>query len=388
MQHTLGAVEKISIRRKAQDMMLQYGIIDWICSVLRDSHKLKEYTLEYVTALLMNLALRTEGKRRCEACKSELLKILKSLLDKENAQIRTHINGTLYSLFTSVPIKLEARVLFCCYHLQQKMGFVDHLERRLDTDDENMARQITYMLSQLEADSSEACPSDEEDAAGDESEEDISYYAEEGDDISPGGRGTMAAGEELLLSEFLATTEEALQQSKTISQQLAGNGPEEVVEERKDRPVTPINGLPDNRPSIDSRIPSAMRARPKIPRTPIPMEKLEQAKRENEELYKNAMHIHKNEFANKKKQLNKHGNDRVDEGQKMGMHSSKEEEPLPHPIITEATRQKVIRSEAKNREERKWAREVKKDMHHGVLKRKDMDQLTNVSLNQVNCRNI
>lgn len=110
MQHTLGAVEKISIRRKSQDIMLQYGIIDWICSVMRNSTKLKEYTLEYVTALLMNLALRTEGKKKCEIVKTELLKILKTLLDKENQQIRTHINGTLYSLFTSMPIKLEARV--------------------------------------------------------------------------------------------------------------------------------------------------------------------------------------------------------------------------------------------------------------------------------------
>ena len=90
--------------------MLQYDIVDWICSVMRNSPKLKEYTLEYVTALLMNLVLRTEGKKKCENSKQEILKILQSLLDKENAQIRTHINGTLYSLFNSVEIKLEARV--------------------------------------------------------------------------------------------------------------------------------------------------------------------------------------------------------------------------------------------------------------------------------------
>ena len=110
MHHTLGAVEKISIKRKSQDIMLQYNIIEWICSVLRNAQKLKEYTLEYVTALLMNLALRTEGKRKCENPKLEMLKIVKPLLDKDNMQVRTHINGTLYSLFTDAVINREARV--------------------------------------------------------------------------------------------------------------------------------------------------------------------------------------------------------------------------------------------------------------------------------------
>ena len=110
MQHTLGAVEKISIKRKAQDIMLQFNIIEWILSVLRIAIKLREFTLEYVTALLMNLALRTEGKKKCEDPKLEMLKILKPLLDKDNTQIKTHINGTLYSLFTCSSIKKEARV--------------------------------------------------------------------------------------------------------------------------------------------------------------------------------------------------------------------------------------------------------------------------------------
>ena len=258
------------------------------------------------------------------------------------------------------------------------MGFGEHLEKLLNSSsDPNIARQITYMLGQLENEAAEQCSSDEEDAAADESEEDISYYAEDGDETIAGPKGTVAAGEELLLSEFLATTEDALQQSKTISQQMASNGPEEIVEppEKKDRPVTPINGLLDNRPMIDSRIPSAMRARPKIPRTPIPMDKLEQAKKANEELFKNAMYIQKNENANKKKQLSRLP------GEEVKPTVVKEEEPLAHPIIPEATRQKMIRSEAKNRgEDRKLVKEVKKEGHYGSLKKKEMDRLANVSL--------
>jgi len=273
------------------------------------------------------------------------------------------------------------------------MGFTEDLEKLLtNSADQGIAKQITYMLGQLENDTSDSYPSDEEDNGGEESEEDISYYAEETDDLtSSNGKTGVVAGEELLLSEFLASTEEALQQSKTISQQMAISGPEEITEpeEKKDRPVTPINGLPENRPVIDSRIPSAMRARPKIPRTPIPIDRLEQAKKANEEFMKQATHIHINEHANKKKAA-RNTPEEISSGNKNTQPQlnslsgqSKEDEPIVHPMISEATRQKVIRSEAKNRtgeENKKSAKELKKDnnLHYGSLKKKDMDQLTNV----------
>lgn len=110
MQNALGVVEKISVRRKAQNVMIESNIIEWISKLLQIANKLKEFTLEYLTALLMNLSLRTEGKKRCERIKTELLKLLKSLFTTKSVQIQTHVNGTLYSLFTYAPIKLEARV--------------------------------------------------------------------------------------------------------------------------------------------------------------------------------------------------------------------------------------------------------------------------------------
>lgn len=110
MHNALGVIERLSVRRKAQNIMLQIGVINWICNSLKNFGRLEKYTLEYLTALLMNLVLRTEGKKRCEARKTELLTILKELLSNDDMQIRTYVNGTLYSLFASTPIKLEARV--------------------------------------------------------------------------------------------------------------------------------------------------------------------------------------------------------------------------------------------------------------------------------------
>jgi hypothetical protein len=44
---------------------------------------LSDYTLEYATALLMNLSLRAEGKNKCEEL-PEILQVLTELIESEN----------------------------------------------------------------------------------------------------------------------------------------------------------------------------------------------------------------------------------------------------------------------------------------------------------------
>ncbi len=283
MQNILCAVQKISVKRRAQDMMIGSGIIEWICRVLRNATRMQEYTLEYVTALLTNLALRTEGRKRCEDPRLEVLNVLKPLIQRDNPQIKTYINGTLYSLFTSRTLKEEAR----------KSGFPDLLQKMIRSQNEEIGNQLRFMLGQLQA-SDEEQPdygSDEEEKPGDETEDDISYCPEdEEEDKEMSGKG-IQTGEELLLGEFLASTEDALQQSRIISQQMASRkvSPTNLG---ADRPVTPVSGAAKNpMPPVDIRVPSAMRARPKIPRTPIPVERLEQVRKENTEILHNAVHV-------------------------------------------------------------------------------------------------
>ena len=218
MQNILGAVEKFSIKRRAQDVMIRFGIIEWVCKMLRNAKKLHEYTLEYVAALLMNLVLRTEGKRKCEDPRLEILCILKPLLERESQQIRTYINGTLYSLFTSAALKAEAK----------RTGFVDLLQRLMKGQNgDSISNQLKYMLAQLASEEAEECVSGDEEKVEDEADEDMSYFAEEEEeDKEIQGKG-VATGEELLMGEFIASTEDALQQSKTISQQLASQAPQE-----------------------------------------------------------------------------------------------------------------------------------------------------------------
>jgi hypothetical protein len=52
--------------------------------VLYQIRLILEYSFEYITALLMNLTLRSSGKKKCEKLKSKILIVLRDLMDHEN----------------------------------------------------------------------------------------------------------------------------------------------------------------------------------------------------------------------------------------------------------------------------------------------------------------
>uniref|UniRef100_A0A8C8EHQ5 LisH domain-containing protein ARMC9 n=1 Tax=Oncorhynchus tshawytscha TaxID=74940 RepID=A0A8C8EHQ5_ONCTS len=83
-ENVLGALQKLSLRRSQQSAMIEDGLIDWLVDELQDSDCLSDYTLEYAVALLMNLCLRTRGKRKCAENPKYVLKVLTDLLGHEN----------------------------------------------------------------------------------------------------------------------------------------------------------------------------------------------------------------------------------------------------------------------------------------------------------------
>lgn len=85
--------------------MIELDLIQWIVETIRQElDTLSDYSLEYATALMMNLSLRVIGKAKCEEI-PELLNVLGDLIENDNLQVRTHINGTLYSILTSHKLK-------------------------------------------------------------------------------------------------------------------------------------------------------------------------------------------------------------------------------------------------------------------------------------------
>lgn len=83
----LGALQKFSLRHKPQNDMIEAGLIEWIVTELQDIDNLSDYSIEYGTALLMNLALRTAGKLHAE--KVPILQVVNSLLEIDNMQVST-----------------------------------------------------------------------------------------------------------------------------------------------------------------------------------------------------------------------------------------------------------------------------------------------------------
>lgn len=98
---------------------------------------MSEYSLEYTTALLMNLCLRVQGKNMCENQGNEVLSVLSELMEHENFVVRTHVNGTLYSILTREKLRALAR----------EMGMQEMLEYLRGQSDEQLAKQIQYILT-------------------------------------------------------------------------------------------------------------------------------------------------------------------------------------------------------------------------------------------------
>ena len=90
--------------------------------------------MEYATALLMNLSLRNRGKDECEKLAPDLsiLKVLTDMMEHDNLQVRTHVNGTLYSILTRQSLKQQANA----------MGMLDMLAYLMKSSDEQMQRQV------------------------------------------------------------------------------------------------------------------------------------------------------------------------------------------------------------------------------------------------------
>ena len=81
---------------------------------------------------------------------------------------------------------------------------------------------------------------------------------------------------------------------------------------------------------LDRNLPSAMKSRPKIPRTPINEELLSMIRRENESIIAGSTHIRKNEDPNKKK--------KTMQPQQQPQHEIKTEVNIPENKVVEEKR--------------------------------------------------
>lgn len=194
-QNSLGVLQKLSLKKTAQINMIRLDVLDWLLKILKSTGEISNYTLEYSTALLMNLSLRTFGKEKLCKNANDVMNVMNKYISSENNQVRTYVNGTLYSILTRKPMK-EAAI---------KIGLEKKLKNVKNKADENIKRQINFILEQLKQEENN-CPTDEAEEEPDEqdsdSEEDsdISEFEDMEDVLNIQGQLT---GEDLLREKYL-----------------------------------------------------------------------------------------------------------------------------------------------------------------------------------------
>ncbi|CAL1530183.1 unnamed protein product [Lymnaea stagnalis] len=216
----LGALQKLSLRRQLQSAMIDRGVMEWLVGLLEDSDSLSDYTLEYSVALLMNLCLRTAGKKRCTGKAHQTLKVLSDLLGHENTEIRPYVNGALYSILAIPSIREVAK----------SMGMEEILKCFIKKDQPDMNRQVEFIIKQLNSnENGENYDSDEEEEDEDEEEDQEMLEADlDKDEVLRPQQGELT-GERLLAQFSLARPPNT---ASRMRKKLAGDEPLK-------RPVTP-----------------------------------------------------------------------------------------------------------------------------------------------------
>lgn len=170
----LAAMQRLSLRRAPQDRMIKLGLVEWAVGMLGWPGEAiqgmpSEFSLEFGSALLMNLALRTAGKRKC--VELDTLTVALNLMEHWNPQIRTHINGTLYSLLGVPTFRARAR------HAGLE-GVLRYIHSHASSLSDDIAKkQIEYLLEQLNPQDPEATESGAE--SGEDDEDDDENFLEE-----------------------------------------------------------------------------------------------------------------------------------------------------------------------------------------------------------------
>jgi hypothetical protein len=201
--------------------------------------------------------------------------VLNEYIEHDNLQVRTYINGTLYSLLSRATLKEQARAL----------GMPELLKDLLNHSEGQLTRQVRYIIDQLEAEQvDDGASDDNEDALGYDDDEDYETENEDEVDADIVNAG-IPIGESLLQEYFVHVG--------GVPSMINDNGASGLSKSEHTR-LSSSN-------SVNRNLPSAMKSRPRIPRTPINDELLGIVKRENESILANANHIKRNEEANRKK---------------------------------------------------------------------------------------
>ena len=127
--------------------MLTTTIINYITDLLlKEPDTLSEFTIEHATALLMNLCLRTKGKKALLLIPEKSLKLLSELMERENIQIRTYVNGILFNMLSEAKFRDEANK----YGMIEMMNYI----KEIHPNELELIQQVDFVLDRLASNNS------------------------------------------------------------------------------------------------------------------------------------------------------------------------------------------------------------------------------------------
>ncbi|XP_036970765.1 lisH domain-containing protein ARMC9 [Acanthopagrus latus] len=221
-ENVLVALQKLSLRRSQQTAMIADDLIGWLVDELQDSDCLSDCTLQYSAALLMNLCLRTKGKRKCAENAKHVLKVLTDLLGHENHEIRPYVNGALYSILCIPSVRQEAK----------EMSVEEILRCYSKEENPDLNRQFEFIIKLLNSAEEEGPESDDEEEEDDNDEDLMETDLDTEDLLQPQPREL--SGESLLTTEYLGIMTNMVK-AKRKSTPLTQPSADEPLQ----RPVTP-----------------------------------------------------------------------------------------------------------------------------------------------------
>ncbi|KAJ1531752.1 hypothetical protein ONE63_000415 [Megalurothrips usitatus] len=124
----VAALQKLSLRRIQRIAMIQLGMVEWLFQQFLNANVVSSYSLEYGTALLMNLCLHQTAKENCVPIAQNVISVLINLLATPVTQALPYINGTLYSLITQSALNEAAAKLGLAKALEENILKQNNIE--------------------------------------------------------------------------------------------------------------------------------------------------------------------------------------------------------------------------------------------------------------------
>jgi hypothetical protein len=90
------------------------------------------YTLQYLTAMIMNLSLKRDCEKHFVPFKQELIQIMIELMAHESEQIRNYVNGALYLLLSYKELMAEAKNQHLELHIEELLNEYEEHSHSLD----------------------------------------------------------------------------------------------------------------------------------------------------------------------------------------------------------------------------------------------------------------